>query len=66
MLEIRLVSSLEKVGIGQDPIALDGEAPVYVFRGETASFQIAFRDTAASGGEAGETAPAMDEEAPMA
>lgn len=61
MLEIRLVSSLEKVGIGQDPIALDGEAPVYVFRGETASFQIAFRDTAASGGEAGETAPAMDE-----
>ena len=41
-MEIRLVSSLEKPGIGPEPKRL-GEAPLYVLQGETVSFQLAFR-----------------------
>lgn len=41
-MEIRLVSSLEKPGIGEEPKKL-GRGPLYVLQGETISFQLAFR-----------------------
>ena len=42
-MEIRLVSSLEKAGIGKEPEALE-KAYLYALQGETVSFQIMFRD----------------------
>lgn len=47
MLEIMLVSSLEKVGLGRDPAPFKEEIPLSAFRGENISFQIAFRDAGA-------------------
>lgn len=47
MLEVMIVSSLEKVGLGQDPVPFKEEMPFSVFRGENLSFQIAFRDGSA-------------------
>lgn len=49
MLEALLVSSLEKVGLGQDPVPL-GEENLNVFLGENMSFQIAYRDVNAGKG----------------
>lgn len=52
MLEVRLVSSLEKVGLEGAPVMLEKDDmlfALYVFRGETISFQIAFRDTEGEG-----------------
>ena len=42
-MEFRLVSSLEKPGIGPDPEKM-GPKPLYALGGETISFQLAFRE----------------------
>lgn len=42
-MEIKLVSSLEKVGVGKEPEALEN-VYLYALQGETVSFQIMFRD----------------------
>lgn len=42
-MEFRLVSSLEKPGIGPDPERL-GPKPLYALGGETISFQLAYRE----------------------
>ncbi len=47
MLEVRLVSSLEKVGLGKDPSSFKEEMLLSAFRGENISFQIAFRNESA-------------------
>lgn len=44
MLEVKLVSSLDKVGVEQELLELDGKVPLYGYTGETVSFQIAYRD----------------------
>ena len=43
MLEVMLVSSLEKVGLEENPVPLGEGAILKVLYGETVSFQIACR-----------------------
>ena len=50
MLEAVLISSLEKVGLGQDPSPLKETLPLNAFLEENMSFQIAFRDVSAGDG----------------
>ena len=50
-MEIRLVSSLEKPGVGQELKAL-GSGPLYAFQNETVSFQLAFRSAPSAEGSA--------------
>lgn len=45
MLEVKAVSSLDKVGVEQKLLELDEEVPLYGYLGEKVSFQIAYRDT---------------------
>lgn len=49
MLEALIVSSLEKVGLGKEPTPFRGS--MEAFRGETVSFQIAFRGGDTEGGQ---------------
>lgn len=47
-MEIRLVSSLEKAGVGQELKTL-GSGPLYALQNETISFQMAFRSVPSAG-----------------
>ena len=44
MIKTMVVSSLEKVGLGKEPVPFKEGTSLTVCRGETASFQIAFID----------------------
>lgn len=60
-MEIKIVSSLEKAGIGEELPEL-GSALLTVLPGETASFQIAFRDASAGNDSGAEGAEPVSED----